>query len=142
MRRMMETAIGAQLTHDAFASMRRMTHGGCRGRARTHRDDFEGSSMNDTCPTFDLQSRLVDRVGTAWGFTPAERRDAQIRALKDQLNALTAKVLAGDQNAAVEAERVQGELTALQTASPHTDVDVAPRAPMSASGRTLRGRNG
>ena len=37
------------------------------------------------------------------------------RALKDRLNALAARVLAGDREAAVEAEQVQDELAAART---------------------------
>jgi hypothetical protein len=46
MRRMRLEAFDAVATHDANASMRRMTHGGIRGRARTDRP--EGLRMRAT----------------------------------------------------------------------------------------------
>ena len=58
--------------------------------------------------------RLIEQVGAAWGFSPAERREAPNTSGQTRLNDATARLLAGDSAAAAEAETAQRELSRLQ----------------------------
>lgn len=58
--------------------------------------------------------QIIDRVGSAWGFTAKQRREARLRAAKDRLNALTARLLSGDGSVAIEAELAQHDVEQIQ----------------------------
>lgn len=99
MRRIVKVGTGAELTHDAFASMRQLRMGVIGGDARTTDKD---PHMNSQHP--------IGQLTVTSGTSVAMLRHDPVRAAKDRLSSAVTRILAGDASAAREAEQAQRDL--------------------------------